>query len=100
MYPTIGVISTDDKRSWSAGSPRVDSTAFATASCFGFLALEVLSSFFLFNGIDGVSLPSSQPGNGLQDCSQDGDQLDDYNEEDNTSVDDQGNDKNSEPFIQ
>ena len=37
--------------------------------------------------------------NGFLDDSQDGDQLDDYNEEDNVSVDDQGDDRDSDPFI-
>ena len=46
-----------------------------------------------FNHINGVSLPSSQPGNGLLDGCQDGDQIDDNNEEDNDNKKDNNNDK-------
>ena len=37
--------------------------------------------------------------NSFLDYSQDGDQLGDYNEEDNASVDDQGDGRDSDPFI-
>ena len=52
-----------------------------------------------FSYIDGECLPDTQPGNYLHDGSVDGDHLDDENEEDNTSVGDQGDDRAIDPFI-
>ena len=52
-----------------------------------------------FNHIDGMPLPSSQSGNNLLDSSQDGLQLDDFNEEDSTFIDDQGDVRVIDPFM-
>ena len=41
-----------------------------------------------FDCIDGLSLSSSQPENSLLESSQDGDLIDDYNKDDNMSLND------------
>ena len=68
------------------------------------LILMSLSDHYLekkdFPEHNGEFLPSSQAGDDLHDGSDDGDHLDDENEEGNTSVDDQGYDLDTDPFIQ